>query len=548
MITRGANYKEVEINIVGSSVFGRYPKISEEKTLNMFESDNFLVNYSGYQVGLNYQQLGGNMHSVGRGCFASIKLGCMIIVIDNRVYRATMNFDQINLKPINVQVILLGTLDSSTGVVYFAENNKPQICISDGVSLYIYDPTSNPVLVSVSTSFVPGYITFHDTYFLCAAKADPYMGPTVTNTWRLSAQNNGLSWPDTSQTIGLLQTKSDNTQAVVRFPSKGNMIFVMGSNVTEAWYDTGAQLFPYQRANQINIDYGCLNAATVAYMDEIVVWLASNEHSGPIIMYSEGGAPKAISTDGMDYLFGTLQSPQDSQGFLFRQDGHLIYHINFYTDNQSFFYDFNLHKFYNASDQNLNYFIAGSLCSYNQQYYFTSKNSGNLYILDTIYTTYQDTDLSNKTPPSLINNEIPRFRSCKNIRMSSQDWFIANDIGFTIETGETNYQTQYVTGTNNQLIYQNKNNIITQAGNFLYATNSLQTVTISSTPRVDLSLSRDGGASFGEDMPYVLNAIGGRRNKLIWWQCGAANDLVPLFKFWTIGRVAATNGVCNVRT
>src|SRR6185369_9083844 len=137
--------------------------------------------------------------------------------------------------------------------------------------------------------------------------------------------------------IGLLQTKPDNTQAVIRMPSKGNMILVMGSTVTEAWFDVGAQNFPYQRDNHMSIDYGCLNPATIASMDEIVVWLAQNEKSGPIVMYTRGGMPEKITTDGIDYLFSQLINPSDSQGFLYRQDGHLIYHLNFYTDNLSLF-------------------------------------------------------------------------------------------------------------------------------------------------------------------------------------------------------------------
>jgi len=205
----------------------------------------------------------------------------------------------------------------------------------------------------VPLTFTPGYLTFHDTYFILAASNDTNYTPPANNTWRLSAQNNGLLWPSDQTGIGLLQTKPDNVQAVVRFPSKGNMIFVMGETVTEAWFDTGAQGFPYQRTNQFNIDYGCISPATVAFMDEYVVWLAQNEKSGPIILYSNGGMPEKITTDGIDFLFSTLQNPQDSQAFMYRQDGHLFYHINFYSDNLSLFYDFVTKKIYHASDQTL---------------------------------------------------------------------------------------------------------------------------------------------------------------------------------------------------
>ena len=113
--------------------------------------------------------------------------------------------------------------------------------------------------------------------------------------------------------------------------------------------------------------------AAVAYMDEIVVWLAGNEKSGPIIMYSDGGMPKKITTDGIDFVFSNLNNPSDSEAFIFRQDGHLIYHINFYTDNLSLFYDFNLDKFYHACDEQfkLLYCIGRSLLSQPILFYYT---------------------------------------------------------------------------------------------------------------------------------------------------------------------------------
>jgi hypothetical protein len=351
------------------------------------------------------------------------------------------------------------------------------------------------------------------------------------------------------------------------------MIFVMGSIVTEAWFDTGAQLFPYQRNNQFNIDYGCLQPATVAYMDEFVVWLAQNEKSGPIIVYSDGGMPKKITTDGIDYLFSTLQDPEDSQAFLYRQDGHLFYHINFYTDNLSLVYDFSTEKFYHACDQNLNYFIASEVAFFNNQYYFISKNNGNLFVFDTTITTYQDIDsLGNK-----VTHEIPRIRACANIRTPDQNYQIINDIGFTIESGETDYEQQslgeiiLITQDGNILITQGGiPELITQSGNPILSqdgtifimqqnpggTNTAELIAQQdantgfsnlSLPHVDLSISTDGGASFGNEWAYYLPAIGHRKNRLMWWQIGIANDFVPQFKFWGMGRFVVTDGIANTR-
>jgi hypothetical protein len=546
MIARGQNFKQVPINIVGSSTFGRYPKISVEKTYNMFMSDNFMVPYSGYKLGLLSSQFANETE--GRAIFSSTTFDRLVLVLGKDVYLVNLTFSQLNLNIETYQIEKIGELQTSTGVVYISENNKPQLLFSDGVTLYVYDPTGptqlppQPIFKTLTIDFTPGYITFHDTYFISAVPS--------TNTWRLSGQNDGYTWANDAASVGLLQTKPDFVQAVVRFPSRGNLVFVLGNTVSEPWFDTGAQLFPYQRTNQFNIDYGCLNPATVAYMDEIVVWLAANEKSGPIIVYSNGGDIKKITTDGIDYLFSNLSAPEDSQGFLYRQDGHLIYHINFYTDNLSLFYDFNTDKFYHASDQNLNFFIGSQVAFFNNQYYMISKTSGNLYIFDTIFTTYQDVDHAGNK----VTYEIPRIRTTSNIRMPSQEYFIANDVGFTIESGETPYQEQQViTNQTIDIISETGNQLITEEEHpnvffDIIAENSNNNIiTLYTTPVVDMSVSYDGGASFSNDFRYELPGLGYRKNRLMWWQLGLVNDLVFQFKFWGIGRFVVTDGVVNIR-
>ena len=569
MINRSQRFKSFPLNISGSSTFGRYPKISIEKTYNMFSSDGWQVPYAGY-MSIPLLSLG----SVARAIHTSTKLNRLIAVVDNKVYSINIFFNQNIEMTFDTQVVQIGTLNTSKGIVWITENNRPQIVISDNQTIYFYDPTLTPSFQQATDgemngiNFTPGYIDFHDTYILCAASADATYEPPANNTWRLGTYNDAglLIFPSDSAHVGLLTTKPDNTQAVVRFPSKGNMVFVMGEVVSEAWMDTGYQLFPYTRSNQMSIDYGCLSPATVATLDEIVVWLGANEKSGPIILYSTGGVPEKITTDGIDYLLSQLQDPSDSRAFLYRQDGHLFYHINFYTDNLSLFYDFNTKKFYHACDENLNYFIAPQVAFFNNQYYFIANPRPNdstssclLYAFDTIFTTYDGA-------------EIPRFRTCKNVRDTNQEAFVANDCGFTIETGETPFQENFtgpiflitqdgqfiitqgnsiffVTQDGNFIITQDDNNIVSQQSdstdfNFLI---SQQPGIIYVQPRVDMSVSYDGGASFSSDFPYVLNPLAQRRNKLMWWQLGWGNDLVFQFKFWGLGRFICTDGAVNVR-
>jgi hypothetical protein len=160
--------------------------------------------------------------------------------------------------------------------------------------------------------------------------------------------------------------------------------------------------------------------------------------------------------------------------------------------------------------------------------------------------------------------------------LPSQEYFIANDVGFVIESGETDYQQQDL-GPITLLTEDGFNietegdfiNLITEDGYLLSTENGLDVVSeqidpdsfellISeqngntgysnlSLPRVDLAISIDGGASFSSYMPYNLNPIGKRRNTLRWWQLGATNEITCQFKFWGLGRFVALNGELNLR-
>ena len=491
-IARFSRSKAVPLDIVGSSTFGRSSEISGARTYNMFESDGFLVNYAGYLSLV--KDLGEN----GRGIYTSNRSNRIIAVFGNKVYSIFVLYN-VNLnQPYQFTAELVGNLDTSSTDVFIAENNNGQIAISDQANIYIYDPTTSPLLQKVNTGmdyFIPGFIDFHDGRFMCAA--------TGTNTWRLSADNDGTVWRNDAQHVGTLQTKPDNCVAVVRMPSGGNTVFVFGQNVVESWFDYGGQLFPYQRNTSFNVDYGCVNASTIARSDTFICWLGQNEKSGPVIMYSSGGPPEKISTDGIDFELSNLVHPNSAEAFMYRQDGHIFYHINFILDNKSFYYDFNTGKFYNAVDEDMNYFIAKEVAYFQNQYYFVSRNNGNFYAFDTIYSTF-DGALA------------PRIRVCTPIRDIDQSNTVKTDLGFTIAQGNDN---PIQTKQNGEQVY--------------------------TYPRVDMSFSTDGGQSFTSYVPYELNSLGNRPNMLRWWQLGMSNYFAPQFRFYGLNGFYVTDGVVN---
>ena len=477
--------QELPLPIVGSTKFGRYPIVSNEETLNMIISDGFLVPFAGYSIKVS------TPGDEGRGLYTSNIHGIMVAVINDRVYEVTADPDG------TLFYSEVGQLNTTNGVVYIDENINNQIAICDLEDLWLYNPIA-ATFTQVSISFMPGYITYQDTRFIA-----PALGSA---NWRLSDPSDGATWD--AANASSIQTKPDNVVATLRMPGRGNTLLVFGENVTELWQDVGAQLFPYQRLSSMNIDYGCLNAATIANNTNYVVWLGANEKSGPTIMYTEGNDIQRISTDGIDFQLAQLQYPANAYAFFFRQDGHDIYQITWPYDNVTYAYDFNTKSFFTITDHNQNYHPATRIAFFNDTYYFVSNSDGNIYEMSTKYTNYE-TSVG-------VFSDIPRVRVCPNIRLPNGARFSAVYTTILIEQG------------------------------FNYTDNL---AAASQVPqRVILTISTNGGYNYGSGYSKDLNSAGNYKNRLRFWNLGSANDLICQYRFYGLDRYVVGNGTIGVRS
>ncbi len=530
--------QEVPLKIVGGNNFGRYSKISTEQTWNMIVSDIGLVPYAGYAVAA---VVGGT--NKGRGVYVSTVENFLLAVIGNQVYRfAPDPFDNdADLIP-NVPAAI-GALDTSEGDVYIAENNGKEILITDGIYIYIYDYNSDtfysskagsPNLVTFPFS-ASGYCSFQDGRFIVSVNG--------TQQWVLSAENDGLTWSTASASVGEIQSKPGFIQAALPMPGGGNNLLVFGTNVAESWQDVGAALFPYQRNSTFNIDYGCVNPSTIAELENVVVWLAANEQSGPVIMYTQGSGIKSISTDGINFKLSELTNPSNCTAFLFKQDGHLIYQITWPSDNLSYAYDFNTSLFFTITDEDLNYHPARQVVFFNNNYYFVSLNSGNIYRFGTQYTSAQYEDE--------VQHIIPRIRITPPARLPSQRYFIGKSIGFTIENGEINPKETIVVIPGHQgtaITTETPADLLTEDGDIITTEfdESSGTTYVLSSAVIDVSISRDGGESFGSSVRVDMKDTGKRKSRLIWQRLGIVNDATFQFRFSGYKRFIAFDGVLEI--
>lgn len=532
--------QEIPVRIVGSSVFGRYPTVSVERTYNMFITssgdgeEQWLVNFPGYQAILEMIAAGAE----GRGVFHSVRGGFLLACVAASIYL---------INATDETPTLLGTIGTSTGEVFFDENLSAQVCFVDGLVAYIYNYNAAPSAIgavvydSHSADFTPNYVTYQNTYFI--------FGNALTTTdgsnWVVYQADTGagdynLAWV---QTLAL-QTKPDFAKAVLRIPGAGNNVIVFGSTVAEIWNNVGG-LLVYQRLSSINIDFGVASVATIAANDEVVAWLGINEKSSPALMAMKGGQAQRISTDGLDHLLETVTNPSASTAILYRQGGHLFYILSFTdsADNFSIMYDFTTNRIYDLTDWDFTAFPARQMVYFENKNYFLSYKDGHLYEISSDLTTY-DTFVEEGVETVDRIHDIPRVRLTNTYRINDRpEKFKVKMFTFTIESGTTENATEeavcrgyLITEDTNEIIYTEDDLPILVQGGYCY----------SNKPRVDLTISKNGGISFSNTVSYELKATGKYRNQPRFNNLGYAQQITYQMRFWGTGRYVVKNGTMEI--
>ncbi len=517
--------RQAKVEIVGSSVFGIYPKINIQKTYNSFISDEFLIQFPGYK---RVQQfVTGNLGS-GRGIFYSTRGNFMLVVIDSIVYRVNPNLG----------FIQIGSLNTSSGEVFMDENLNNQVAIVDGLFAYIYYHPGAAVLTvqTVNVSLLPNYVAYHNTFFLFG------------NAFR---SGDGAKWyayeyasaTTISEVTELaLQTKPDYAIAVKRIPGQGNNVLVFGRTVCEIWTQVGG-IQNYRRNSTINVDYGCISISTIAASDQYLTWLGANEDNAPVIMVYSGQGVSPISTDGIDHLLARIKYPDQSTAMMYRQEGHLFYQLTFFNkkDNLSLIYDFTTKKFFNLSDAYLNYHPARQIVYFNNAQYFVSLNNASLYQQSLDFTTYNE-NISGSNANNI--HEIPCIRICNTIRSSNTSRFRVNSFVMLVEQGcdpeYTQLNTDYACG--DPIVMENDitDIIFSEDGQEIVMEGGMPCIPY--RPRIDLSFSKDGGETWSNYVARNLNPIGKRKNILQWENMGAANEFTIKLRYNSRSRKIMASG------
>lgn len=537
-MTKKTGSQQLPVNVVGSSTFGRYSKISTARTYNMYMStggegesaNEWLISFPGYE-GITALLSSGE----GRGIFRSIRGNFMLAVVNANVYRINSNLGY----------LLIGTLSSNTGEVFMDENLNNQICIVDGTSAYIYNHSLAPNLTvqSLSGTLIPNYVTYHNTFFLFGNGNNSGNGAA----WYAYSYSTDTTITQTTQLA--LQTKPDYAIAVKRIPGQSANVLVFGTAVCEIHQQVGG-IANYRRVNSVSVDYGCLSVSTIDAADQYIAWLGVNEFNSPVIMVYSGQGAVSISTDGIAYELGQIKFPAQSTAAFIRVDGHLMYQLTFFNaaDNVTYLYDFNTSKFFNLSDQHLNYHPARQYAYFNQKNYFVSLNNGVLYRIGSDINIINENVTGQSDSNKIFDKQ--EIRITDNYAQPDSDRFIVNRLSITIEQGTDPAVNALSLATSVFVTEQDYDPpgavFVTEDGNYVFVLEG-ETAGMPYQPRVDLSISTDGGITWSNTVAYPMNPLGYRKNIMNWNRLGACNTITFKFRFWARHYFVVNNGIAELK-
>jgi Phage stabilisation protein len=362
-----------------------------------------------------------------------------------------------------------GSLSTSTGVVSMAYGIS-QLVLVDGPNGYVLTLATNVFAQITSAGFYGSVrVRFLDNYFL-------FVHPN-TQQFYISAINNAAS--DDPLDFASAESSPDN---LITLEVDHSEIWLFGEGTTEVWLDYGAADFPFQRNRGASIEIGCQAANSVQKLDNSVFWIGQDINGSGIVFRSQGFQAQRISTQAVEQAIQASTDLSSAVAYTYQDRGLSFYCINAPGLTSTWCYEVSTGSWHERCDLDTN----GNFTQHRAQNYvfafgkrLLGGSDGNVYELSrTTYTNYLDPLVRLRvTPHDAIPGRLLQF-------------FSAFYLDCT--TGEA---------------------------------------ALGVTPFVELSWSKDSGASWSNPIMRSLGLTGQRYARLLWTLLGSGRDRVWRIRF-----------------
>jgi hypothetical protein len=341
----------------------------------------------------------------------------------------------------------------------------------DGVDFTISIDSTEWLLTALS---IPSDDVAFNNYITSATYMDGYIIVTLaeTNRFYISGLNDFTNFDPLE-----FATKEANPDPCVAVFAAYENLFVFGNQTLEIWYDSGNQLFPFQRVQGGGvIECGLIYPAAIAKMDGTIMWIGTDIRGQMIAWQLRGYTPVRVSNHAVEAVWNTYNGSLATAS-TYMENGHFFFCITFPEPGTTWVYDSTTGQWHQRA-----YTVSGvdhpDLMRYHAYcaglgHVVMGYNDGTVYLQSVGF--YDDDGVP-----------IKKLRRCPHLN-SEQSWVKYDYFRLHMQTGTNGAVTD---------------------------------------PIVSLRISNDGGYTFGNYLDYNFGNLGNYSKIVQWNHCGRARDRV----------------------
>lgn len=365
---------------------------------------------------------------------------------------------------------LVGSLNTSSGPVSMAYN-PTQLMIVDGTNGYyvtLATPTSVTVISDADYPDTATHVVFVDGFFIVN-------DPANAGRFWVSDSYSATAW--TSSQFATAERSPDALRAI---EVANRVVYLLGKNTTELWYNSGASPMPFTPVPGALIDIGIDAAHSVARNDTTLYWLGRTERGHAMVVAANGPQYQAISTEAIEYQINTFSTTSDAEGWCYTQAGHTFYVLTFPSADKTLVYDITTGMWHTRKSFGVGRWRAAWHALIENKHIVGDYNSGNMYEMK--LETYTDN-----------SDVIERQRVSHHVSTENDEWMFFGKCYIEMEHGVGDNTT--------------------------------------TNPLVMLSWSDDHGNTWSNELIRPVGVLGGYKTCAYFHQLGRSKDRVWKVRF-----------------
>ena len=254
-----------------------------------------------------------------------------LAVIGNTCYLVTATFTSPTVFP-TLSLAEVGTLQTSSGPVHIRDNNAGGMAvIVDGPYGYFYNIKTQAFAQITDPNFLGSdTVAFIDGWWI--------FNKPGTQTFYTNAQAYSTSFD--ALYFALKDAAADNLVAVM---DNKEILWLIGDKTTEVWYDAGGATFPFQRIVGTVLQSGCKAKHSVSRFgsqgQDGLIWFGRSERGENVIIKTQGFIDQVVSTPAFSAEVSQYATTDDAIGYTYQEDTHEFYVLIFPTADTCWCYD-----------------------------------------------------------------------------------------------------------------------------------------------------------------------------------------------------------------